>query len=383
MSRALVTLANVHKAYGHVVALNDLSLDIAEGEFLTILGPSGSGKTTTPMLIAGFERPTRGGILIRGESVVARPPEQRDIGMVFQSYALFPHMTVFDNVAFPLRTRRLRRHEVTRRVSDALESVRLPGLERRYPRQLSGGQQQRVRIAIINGVSGGGPIGGYRRDRRRVGGEGRPAASAGGAPRLLVEERDAEQDHPQEQEGEDAVRGPDGGEIHEEHLEHREAEERQRGIADGRARADEAPAERGRRQERPEDGEPDLGRPAGAAALIARPVHAQHEEQREAGGARQAAAPDRRLRRGRAPARAASRREPGHRGKRLGRVPDGVLRHLRLQVDLGGVAPQQEVSAAASTRSSRRGTRARSRRAAQASTARSAPPARAATRLAA
>src|SRR6266446_8256826 len=88
--------------------------------------------------------------------------------------------------------------------------------------------------------------GGYRRDGRRVGGEWRPAASAGGAPGLLVEERDAEQDHPQDQEGEDAVRGPHGGEIHEEHLEHREAEERQRGIADGRARADEAPAERGR-----------------------------------------------------------------------------------------------------------------------------------------
>src|SRR5438034_515409 len=107
MSRVLVTLANVHKAYGRVVALNDLSLDIAEGEFLTILGPSGSGKTTTLMLIAGFERPTRGEIFIRGESVVARPPEKRDIGMVFQSYALFPHMTVFDNVAFPLRARGL------------------------------------------------------------------------------------------------------------------------------------------------------------------------------------------------------------------------------------------------------------------------------------
>src|SRR5438034_6696152 len=147
MSRVLVTLANVHKAYGRVVALNDLSLDIAEGEFLTILGPSGSGKTTTLMLIAGFERPTRGEIFIRGESVVARPPEKRDIGMVFQSYALFPHMTVFDNVAFPLRARRLAARAVAGRVSEALAVVRLPGLQDRYPRQLSGGQQQRVALA--------------------------------------------------------------------------------------------------------------------------------------------------------------------------------------------------------------------------------------------
>src|SRR2546425_10542070 len=147
MRRVLVTLANLHKAYGRVVALNDLSLDIAEGEFLTILGPSGSGKTTTLMLIAGFERPTRGEIFIRGESVVARPPEKRDIGMVFQSYALFPHMTVFDNVAFPLRTRRLAGSEVTRRAGQSLEAVRMSGLDGRDPRQLSGGQQQRIALA--------------------------------------------------------------------------------------------------------------------------------------------------------------------------------------------------------------------------------------------
>jgi spermidine/putrescine ABC transporter ATP-binding subunit len=147
MSRVLVALANVHKAYGRVVALNDLSLDIAEGEFLTLLGPSGSGKTTTLMLIAGFERPTRGEISIRGESVVTRPPERRDIGMVVQSDALFPHMTVFDNVAFPLRTRRLPGRTVATRVSEALEAVRLPAVHDRYPRQLSGGQQQRVALA--------------------------------------------------------------------------------------------------------------------------------------------------------------------------------------------------------------------------------------------
>jgi len=147
MSRPLVALRNVHKTYGHVVALNDVSLEVAEGEFLTLLGPSGSGKTTTLMLIAGFERPTRGEILIRGESMIARPPERRDIGMVFQSYALFPHMTVFENVAFPLRTRKCGASDIARRVDEALDAVRLPGVAGRYPRQLSGGQQQRVALA--------------------------------------------------------------------------------------------------------------------------------------------------------------------------------------------------------------------------------------------
>ena len=147
MSRSVVTLVGVSKAYGRTVALNNVSLDVAEGEFVTLLGPSGSGKTTTLMLIAGFERPTSGEILIRGESVVAQPPEKRDIGMVFQSYALFPHMTVFDNVAFPLRTRRLAGSEVTRRAGQSLEAVRMSGLDGRYPRQLSGGQQQRIALA--------------------------------------------------------------------------------------------------------------------------------------------------------------------------------------------------------------------------------------------
>jgi ABC-type Fe3+/spermidine/putrescine transport system ATPase subunit len=106
MSEALVTLRAVSKHNGRAIAVNNVSLDVFEGEFVTLLGPSGSGKTTTLMLVAGFEAPTSGEIRIRGASVVARPPEKRDIGMVFQSYALFPHMTVFDNVAYPLRTRR-------------------------------------------------------------------------------------------------------------------------------------------------------------------------------------------------------------------------------------------------------------------------------------
>src|SRR5215472_9985364 len=147
MAPVLVSLVGVSKTYGRAMAVQRLALDVAEGEFLTLLGPSGSGKTTTLMLIAGFERPTSGEILIRGASVLAQPPEKRDIGMVFQSYALFPHMTVFDNVAFPLRTRRLAASEVARRVGQALEAVRMSGLDGRYPRQLSGGQQQRIALA--------------------------------------------------------------------------------------------------------------------------------------------------------------------------------------------------------------------------------------------
>jgi len=147
MSRSLVTLVGVSKTYGRTVAVNNVSLEVGEGEFVTLLGPSGSGKTTTLMLIAGFERPTGGEILVRGESVVARPPEKRDIGMVFQSYALFPHMTVFENVAFPLRTRRVAGPEVAKRVDEVLTAVRMSGLGARYPRQLSGGQQQRIALA--------------------------------------------------------------------------------------------------------------------------------------------------------------------------------------------------------------------------------------------
>jgi putative spermidine/putrescine transport system ATP-binding protein len=147
MSEPLVTLRAVSKHYGRAIAVNNVSLDVFEGEFVTLLGPSGSGKTTTLMLIAGFEAPTSGEIRIRGVSVVARPPEKRDIGMVFQSYALFPHMSVFDNVAYPLRTRRLPSTEVAERVARVLDAVRMSGFAERYPRQLSGGQQQRVAVA--------------------------------------------------------------------------------------------------------------------------------------------------------------------------------------------------------------------------------------------
>jgi len=147
MKRPLVSLVGVSKSYGRTVAVNRLSLEAGEGEFVTLLGPSGSGKTTTLMLVAGFEQPTSGEILMRGEAVVGRPPEKRDIGMVFQSYALFPHMTVFDNLAFPLKTRRVAGPAIAKQVEEALAAVRMPGLGGRYPRQLSGGQQQRIALA--------------------------------------------------------------------------------------------------------------------------------------------------------------------------------------------------------------------------------------------
>ena len=144
---ASVTLASLEKSYERVGAVNGVSLDVRSGEFLTLLGPSGSGKTTTLMMIAGFETPTKGDIAIDGTSVVAMPPRRRNIGMVFQNYALFPHLTVAENIGFPLKQRGVSKPERTRLVGEALELVHLPGYGGRYPRQLSGGQQQRVALA--------------------------------------------------------------------------------------------------------------------------------------------------------------------------------------------------------------------------------------------
>jgi spermidine/putrescine ABC transporter ATP-binding subunit len=124
-----------------------VSLDIRSGEFLTLLGPSGSGKTTTLMMIAGFETPSAGDIAIDGRSVIRMPPHRRNIGMVFQNYALFPHLSVADNIGFPLKQRGMARAERAKLVDEALALVQLPGYGRRYPRQLSGGQQQRVALA--------------------------------------------------------------------------------------------------------------------------------------------------------------------------------------------------------------------------------------------
>ncbi|WP_245499305.1 ABC transporter ATP-binding protein [Mesorhizobium sp. M1A.F.Ca.ET.072.01.1.1] len=143
-----VQFSGVQKAYdGHALVVKNLDLDIARGEFLTLLGPSGSGKTTSLMMLAGFEVPTRGRIFLEGRPIDKLPPHKRDIGMVFQNYALFPHMTVEENLAFPLKVRKLARLEVETRTKEALDMVRLGPYGQRRPNQLSGGQQQRVALA--------------------------------------------------------------------------------------------------------------------------------------------------------------------------------------------------------------------------------------------
>jgi spermidine/putrescine transport system ATP-binding protein len=142
-----VRLEAITKRFDQVVAVNAVSLTVSRGEFVCLLGPSGCGKTTTLRMIAGFLDPDSGAILINGQDVTDRPPNKRDIGMVYQSYALFPHMTVFDNIAFGLRMRGVARESIAERVRHALELVDLAGLEGRKPGQLSGGQQQRVAVA--------------------------------------------------------------------------------------------------------------------------------------------------------------------------------------------------------------------------------------------
>jgi spermidine/putrescine transport system ATP-binding protein len=142
-----VRLVDLEKRFGDVVAVERLTLDIEGGEFFSLLGPSGCGKTTTLRMIGGFEHPTSGQVLLRGRDVTADPPDKRPVNMVFQQYALFPHLAVGDNVAFGLRRRGVESREVARRVGEALELVRLSGYEKRKPNQLSGGQQQRVALA--------------------------------------------------------------------------------------------------------------------------------------------------------------------------------------------------------------------------------------------
>ena len=146
-AEADVRFDNVTKHYQNVVAIKALNLDIPRGTFFSLLGPSGCGKTTTLRMIAGFEHPTQGEIFIRGERVTDIPPYRRNFGMVFQNYALFPHMSVAQNVAFGLKMRKLRRDEIAKRVRETLDLVKLNGFEDRYPKQLSGGQQQRVALA--------------------------------------------------------------------------------------------------------------------------------------------------------------------------------------------------------------------------------------------
>jgi putative spermidine/putrescine transport system ATP-binding protein len=142
-----VRLERVEKRYGDVVAVDGIDLDVRDGEFFSMLGPSGSGKTTTLRMIAGFEQPTAGRILLHGRNVTGIPPFDRDVNTVFQDYALFPHLSVEDNVAYGLVVRKVARDVRNARVSEALRMVRLEGFERRKPTQLSGGQRQRVALA--------------------------------------------------------------------------------------------------------------------------------------------------------------------------------------------------------------------------------------------
>jgi spermidine/putrescine transport system ATP-binding protein len=142
-----VELQNVSKRFGDLLAVDDLSLELESGEFFTLLGPSGCGKTTTLRMIAGFERPSEGTIRIDGADVAQLPPHQRPTNTVFQSYALFPHMSVEDNVAFGLRRKRVAKEEIRRRVASELDRVGLAAEAKRRPAQLSGGQQQRVALA--------------------------------------------------------------------------------------------------------------------------------------------------------------------------------------------------------------------------------------------
>lgn len=151
-AKAIVEIKKVNKIFGETHVVHDMDMNIYEGEFLTLLGPSGCGKTTTLRMIGGFESPSNGSILIEGIPVQEKEPFERDVNTVFQSYALFPHMTIFDNVAYGLKVKKIKKSEIKERVEEMLSLVQLSGYEKRYPSQLSGGQKQRVAIAraLIN-----------------------------------------------------------------------------------------------------------------------------------------------------------------------------------------------------------------------------------------
>src|ERR1700680_4983267 len=147
-THSFISFAGVSKTYDGVhYVVEGLDLEVAKGEFVSLLGPSGSGKTTTLMMLAGFESATQGEIRLNGKRLDDKPPHQRDIGMVFQNYALFPHLTIEENVAFPLSVRKINKAEVRERVRTALRMIKLENLAHRRPGQLSGGQQQRVALA--------------------------------------------------------------------------------------------------------------------------------------------------------------------------------------------------------------------------------------------
>ena len=152
---ATLELQGLTKRFGEFTAVDSMNLKAAEGEMIALLGGSGCGKTTTLRMIAGFTEPTAGQILVDGKNVSTIPPYRRNIGIFFQNYALFPHMTVFENVAFGLKLQKLPKNEIRERVEHMLALVKLTGMDKRYPRQLSGGQQQRVAIAraLVNNPS--------------------------------------------------------------------------------------------------------------------------------------------------------------------------------------------------------------------------------------
>ena len=147
MNAATLEVSHLDKVFGRNKVVDDVSFTLAGGELLTLLGPSGSGKTTTMRMVAGFERPSAGSIRLAGVDIIEQPVHRRNIGVVFQQYALFPHLSVDSNVAYPLEMRRVAKAEIARRVDRSLAMVRLTGLEGRLPRELSGGQQQRVALA--------------------------------------------------------------------------------------------------------------------------------------------------------------------------------------------------------------------------------------------
>jgi len=147
MSQPFLQIQALRKDYGIVTAVQEVNLTVERGEFMTFLGPSGSGKSTTLYILAGFENPTAGDILLDGRSLISTPSHKRNIGMVFQRYTLFPHLSVGENIAFPLKVRRLGKAEIDAKVARMLKLVRLEGFEDRKPAQMSGGQQQRVALA--------------------------------------------------------------------------------------------------------------------------------------------------------------------------------------------------------------------------------------------
>lgn len=147
MNEPYIQFKNISKSFGTYNVIDGLDLDIEQGEFLSLLGPSGSGKSTILMMLAGFEMPTSGSILAAGKQIKSLPPYKRDMGVVFQNYALFPHMTVAENVGFPLRMRGVNKTAIEKKTNTALETVQLSGTRSKYPAQLSGGQQQRVALA--------------------------------------------------------------------------------------------------------------------------------------------------------------------------------------------------------------------------------------------